>query len=491
MNRVAAFAGKHAPTGAAAHPVGASLLAMAPVKTAPASAVRNAPSCGSGLARDEARPFAARLCTLLALALFCLNAFAVPQLKVQARVQPAEGAMVGGLVELQLDVLTDTWFTGAPVLPDLKLDGARVLPPDGQAEHLNQTVDGQAFSGMRFTYRITPTAARGFDIPALTVRVTPGQATAEMSGHSQPLHFAATPPPGFPPGETPLVASALRLSQSVAKPDAPLKVGDSLTRQLTLQADDALAMTLPPPELGDVAGLSRYPQTPQVSNLDDGRGRLLGGQRIDSVSYRIDRAGAYTLPAVEVKWWDTRARQIRTAQVPAVTFEATADSAYRPVFSITEDLQRLEENRMHVPTRWLGWLAAVGALIGLALLGRPALIRAQRAWQARKQARQAAWRQSPDCAWRQVQPQLEGRPAQLSALYLWLRRSRGGLKLASASPGLQAVLRGCYGREPAVDPALDRLRRSLTTLHSQTGNLRSEPVPALRPLNPVHEKDFP
>ena len=56
-------------------------------------------------------------------------------------------------------------------------------------------------------------------------------------------------------------------------------------------------MSLPTPSLGDVSGLSRYPKTPQISNLDDGRGNFTGGQRIDSVTYRIDTEGHYTLPA--------------------------------------------------------------------------------------------------------------------------------------------------------------------------------------------------
>jgi hypothetical protein len=89
-----------------------------------------------------------------------------------------------------------------------------------------------------------------------------------------------------------------------------------VTRQLTLQADDALAMALPVPPLGEVAGLSRYPQTPQVSRLDDGRGNVLGGQRIDAVTYRIDKAGAYTLPDIAVKWWDVKTQQSRTRKCP-------------------------------------------------------------------------------------------------------------------------------------------------------------------------------
>ncbi|CAI8784863.1 Protein BatD [Pseudomonas sp. IT-347P] len=450
------------------------------------------PPCGSELAREGARRITTALLIGLASGLFTLQAFAAdPQLKVQAHLQPAEGAMVGGLVELQIDVLTDTWFTSAATLPDLKLDGALIMPPDGQAQHLNQTLDGQAFSGLRYSYLITPNVARTFDIPALTVRATPGQATAEISAQSQPLQFSAAQPPGFQPGETPLVASGLRFTQTLINSSTPLKTGDSITRQLTLQADGALAMALPIPTLSDVPGLSRYAKTPQVTALDDGRGDILGGQRIDSVTYRIDKAGSYTLPAIEVKWWDASTRESRIAQVPAVTFDAAAGSAYKPVFSISEDLKQLGQNRLHFSTRWLGWLTLLMVVVGAAYLLRPALIRARKNWQARRQAQQRAWQQSPDFAWQQVNAQLQARPAQLSALYLWLRRSRLGLKLVDAGPRLQGLLRGLYGRQPSTEQTLVQLRESLTTLHSQAAQQRAKPASALRPLNPVHEKDCP
>ncbi|KHA70274.1 hypothetical protein NZ35_26355 [Pseudomonas chlororaphis] len=448
--------------------------------------------CGSWLASDGARLITTRISFWFLASLLSLNALAAePQLKVQAHLQPAEGAMVGGLVELQIDVLTDTWFTSAATLPELKLDGALVMPPDGQAQHLNQTIDGQAFSGLRYSYLITPNVARTFEIPSLTVRATPGQATTEISAQSQPVQFSAAQPPGFKPGETPLVASGLRFTQSITHSATPLKVGDSITRQLTLQADGALAMALPIPTLGDVAGLSRYAKTPQVTSLDDGRGDILGGQRIDSVSYRIDKAGSHTLPAIEVKWWDAGTRQSRTAQVPAVTFEAAAGTPYKPVFSISEDLKQLGQNRLHFSTRWLLWLALLAAVVAAAYLLRPAFIRATQQWQARRQAQQRAWQQSPDFAWQQIDAQLQARPPQLSALYLWLRRSRLGLKLVDAGPRLQGLLRGLYGRQPSTEQTLVQLRESLTTLHSQAEQQHAKPASALRPLNPVHEKDFP
>jgi hypothetical protein len=450
------------------------------------------PPCGSELAREGARLITTALLIGLASGLFTLQAFAAdPQLKVQAHLQPAEGAMVGGLVELQIDVLTDTWFTSAATLPDLKLDGALVMPPDGQAQHLNQTIDGQAFSGLRYSYLITPNVARTFDIPSLTVRATPGQATTEITAQSQPVQFSAAQPPGFKPGETPLVANGLRFTQTVTNSATPLKVGDSITRQLTLQADGALAMALPIPTLGDIPGLSRYTKTPQVTALDDGRGDILGGQRIDSVTYRIDKAGSHTLPAIAVKWWDASTRQSRTAQVPAVTFEAAVGTPYKPVFSISEDLKQLGQNHLRFSTRWLLWLTLIAAVVAAAYLLRPAFIRARQQWQARRQAQLQAWQQSPDFAWQQINAQLQGTPAQLSALYLWLRRSRLGLKLVNAGPRLQGLLRGLYGRQPSTEQTLVQLRESLTTLHSQAEQQHAKPASALRPLNPVHEKDFP
>lgn len=241
-----------------------------------------------------------RIIGALLVWLLSATAFAdEPLLRVQARVQPVDSIMVGGLVELQLDVLTDTWFTDAPTLPDLTLNGALVMPPNGHAQHLNQTLDGKSFNGMRYSYLITPSLAQGFDIPALTVRATPAQASAPLSAQSQPLHFTAAQPPGFQAGEAVLVASGLRFSQQTFSSATPLKVGDSLTRQLTLQADGALAMSLPTPSMAEVSGLSRYPKAPQVSTLDDGRGHFNGGQRIDTVTYRIDTQGRYSLPAIK------------------------------------------------------------------------------------------------------------------------------------------------------------------------------------------------
>ncbi|OPA86190.1 hypothetical protein BFW87_25935 [Pseudomonas fluorescens] len=287
---------------------------------------------------------------------------AEPQLKVQAQLLPGASVVVGEQLQVQVNVLTDTWFTSGATLPVLKLPGARVQPPSGEAEHTTQVIDGKTFYGMRYAYRITPIAAQRFTVPVLTVSAQPGQASAPLSAQSTPLSFEATQPPGFAPGEPVLVSSGLRLDQVLDATD--LKVGDSLTRTLTLQADDTPALSLPAPTAVAISGLRLYPQTPSLRNLDDGRGAVTGGERIDRLVYRVEQGGHFTLPAVSVKWWDSRNHRLQTTQVPALKVEAHAASAYTPTFSIADDLKALgQHTRLPFSRHLFAWIAAIAVLI--------------------------------------------------------------------------------------------------------------------------------
>lgn len=318
--------------------------------------------------------------------LFCTQLMAgEPQLKVHVQLLPGPAVMVGEQAQLQVDVLTDTWFTTAASLPALQLPGARVEAPGGEAEHLTQVIDGQNFYGMRYRYRITPNVAQQFNVPSLAVSAQPGQASAPLTAHSAPLAFKATRPPGFNPGENLLVAEGVRLSQHLSTSATPLKVGDSLTRTLTLQADNTPALSLPAPPQASIEGLRAYPQAPLISNLDDGRGTVSGGQRVDRWVYRVEQGGHYQLPAISVKWWDSRNHRLQVAQLPAISVEALAGSDYRPTFSIAQDLKDLgQHTRWQLSRHGLAWSAALVLLLLAGYLGHslwprlPALWR--RAW---------------------------------------------------------------------------------------------------------------
>ncbi|RJG11074.1 hypothetical protein D3879_15520 [Pseudomonas cavernicola] len=432
---------------------------------------------------------------LVLCCLWPLLASAAPKVLVEARITPAGTAVVGSTLHLEVDVLVDTWFTAAPQLPPLQLSGALVTPPGGEAVHLTQVRDGETFFGLRYTYLITPTQAQPYSIPALSISVQAGQASAPLTVQSQPLSFISSQPAGVAPGQNLLVAQTVKLDQQVSRSANPLKVGDSITRQLTTEAVGAQAMLIPPPEFAEVKGLKRYLKTPQVSTLGNGRGDVSGGQRSDSVTYVVDQPGHYTLPAIELKWWDASANRIRTSTVPALEVEASANSAYQAPFSIADDLRQLgQQTRVRLSRHWLALAALL--LFGGALLywGRPVLLQGRRVLLAWRETRQQAYLSSATYAWQQVSGELNGQPPQLSALYLWAKRSQGAEGLQHLADDLTPTLKkqllgfleSCYGAAPQLQNALQSLRQTLPALHRQVQQQRPQPAAkhGLAPLNP-------
>lgn len=431
-----------------------------------------------------------------ALLLCCLAGWAVadtPEVRVETRLVPATAVMTGATVSLEVDLLVDTWFTDAPVLPTLQLPGAVVSPPNGEAQHLNEKREGRAFFGLRYRYSITPTQAQRFDIPALTFRVQPGPSGGPLAVSSQPLSFEAKGLAGGS-GEPHLVARSVQLRQDVQYSHQPLRVGDSVTRRLQLVAEGTQAMLLPAPAFVEVEGLKRYVQAPSVKPLSDGRGGTLGGQRDDSAAYVAAAAGRYRLPAIELHWWDAASGEQHTVAVPAVELVAQ-EGAYQAPFSLAEDLRALGQGaRVSVATH--GLLLALALLLfgGLAWAGRSwgrAGWQWLRAWRLR---RQRAWLGSAGYAWRLARHQCAGEPARLDGLYLWFRRASGQRTLSSSEhPGggqcqadLLAFFEAAYGAHRAKGPAPDARRRLLSALRQRLDSRKAARPErhGLRDLNP-------
>lgn len=420
---------------------------------------------------------------------------AEPQIKVRSQLLPADSALVGGTLSLQVDLLVDTWFSDAPQLPKLNLAGAVVSEPGGEAVHLNEQIDGKPFFGLRFSYQIIPQQAGSFAIPPLDIRVTPGQGKGPVMVRSPPQRFIARQPAGAGEGDAQrLVARQVTFTQTLKRSHEPLRVGDSIERHLHVEATGAQAMLIPPPGFVEISGLQRYVRPPSVRPLSDGRGGVSGGLRDDAVTYVVNEAGHYRLPAIELHWWDAASGEARTVSVPAVEIESAAAAGYQAPFSITEDLRELgRRTQVHIAGHWLLLLGALLLVGGAACLWLRWGTTLRGAWKRRQQARQRAWLDSPEYAWQQVRRQLEGEPTELGALYLWIRRTSGCREMNTHAGGLSdtvrkpllGFLRARYGRERnAFAPtelidALPTLRQSTVRRFTESPGKHG-----LKPLNP-------
>jgi hypothetical protein len=433
-----------------------------------------------------------RLLLLLGLYLPLL-AMAAPEARVQARLVPGGETVVGASVELQVDLLVDTWFTQPPVLPVIDLPGATVSAPSGEAQHLNEQFDGKTFFGLRYTYQVTPQAAQIFTLPAQSFQVFPGQSDGPLTLTSEPLSLVVKPLAGNAGGHR-LVARKVSLEQQTQLSHSPLRAGDSITRRVLTRAEGAQAMLIPPPPVGEIAGLKRYVQIPNVTPLSDGRGGSSGGQREDSVTYVASAAGHYQLPAIELQWWDAATGEARQAALPSVDFDVV-EGSYKAPFSIDEDLRALgREAQLRLPAQWLWLIGLVVFAAGLMYVSRPWLYAAWCRFSAWQAARRTARLQSADYAWQLARKQLAQDPPELGGLYLWIRRRTGHYTLSDFSMGLPPSLgirlldwlQTHYGKSsdaahvtPPLSSTLSQARRALAP--EQPRNSRRK---GLKPLNP-------
>lgn len=270
------------------------------------------------------------LLLVISLGLFPGAALADEGLSVLVRTSlEPEHPVVGQQVEFRVEVFVDTWFAAAPRFPEIQVDDAIALLPPTASLNFSERIGGRTFAGQRRTYFVFPQLPGRYELPALSVQVVPAQPSqpaAEPVELSTPtVSFLARLPPALAaPADRPVVATpqlqvTTRLqgqnNTDLARP-APLQVGDTMTRTVTLRATDTLASALPALALGNIPGLSVYPDPPQLTNQFD-RGNFVATRR-DRITYVAEQPGRYQLPPQPVTWWNTRTQSLQTEVIPAV-----------------------------------------------------------------------------------------------------------------------------------------------------------------------------
>lgn len=93
------------------------------------------------------------------------------------------------------------------------------------------------------------------------------------------------------------------------------RVGEPVTRTLSLLADGLTSAQLPRLPASPIDGIKHYPDQPTLHDNKKPDGII--GIREERVAMIPTRPGSYTLPPVEVSWWNIQSGQVETARIPA------------------------------------------------------------------------------------------------------------------------------------------------------------------------------
>jgi hypothetical protein len=122
-----------------------------------------------------------------------------------------------------------------------------------------------------------------------------------------------------------LSAEQLVLKESWSGDIRQMEVGEPLTRTLTLQAKGATVGQLP--ELNTIKSndqIKVYPDQPVLQEQKKPEG--LTALREEKIALIPSKAGSYTLPAIEVPWFNTQTQATETARIPETTVTAAVES---------------------------------------------------------------------------------------------------------------------------------------------------------------------
>ncbi|MBX9755644.1 MAG: BatD family protein [Pseudomonadaceae bacterium] len=423
--------------------------------------------------------------------------------------QKAQGKLAPVFIEASLDqdnvyvqaqaILTLRIYHSVSLYDDssltpLQMTNARIEQL-GEPRTYEKLLNGVRHGVIELRYGIFPQQSGELTIPALQFSATvasarqnndfspfdrPGRPTRV---NSAPINLQVKAKPAqYPADAAWLPARALTLSEDWSPQPDKVKVGDSLTRILKLNAEGLSSAQLPPLPSSSIAGLRNYPDQPQLSNQINEQGLL--GSREEREALVPNRSGTVDLPAIELPWWNTQTDTLEHLSLPARQLEVAANPGLE---SPTSNEPPALLPAIEGPPLW-PWQLACAVLASTTLLGFGLW------WRARRQPAIAAASQtgpSPRTLLDDLKRACQSNEPQATrqALDAWARQQPETLAdLAARFLPLSAALDGLNGAlysETGQHWQGEDLWRAIRTLPAaeSVGSSAQEPSP-LPPLYP-------
>ncbi len=229
-------------------------------------------------------------------------------------------------VLLNVDAMVTTWFTAPPVYPQWQMPGAVIIDSAAQNLALQQRIKGKTYAGVRREFLLIPQKTGTLRLPRSEIILTPALSDDKRSVVVSAAPFEVKMPAGAGDLTSFLPASRLTLKETFEPVSLEgLKVGDAVTRKVTVEVDGTLASFIPAIDAGTLPeGMELYTDNPQVVAVTSDRGDFIGGKRIETFSYLAYDEGSYTLPGIKLRWWNTEKDRFESAQLAPVTIPIAA-----------------------------------------------------------------------------------------------------------------------------------------------------------------------
>lgn len=242
--------------------------------------------------------------------------------------------------------------------PDIK--DAVVIPLSDKPKQYLSTINGKQHLILESKYAVFPQTSGQLTIPSLIYTVVPN---IERDLWSDPFgrnranilrlpteekSITVNPVPSNISANSWQPANSLELHETWSASLNNLKMGEPVTRTITITAEGLSGGQIAPLPTMNQEGLTFYPDQPQNSDAKTERG--IQGTRIETMAIVPNRGGEFTLPEVRVEWWDSKSQQLQTATLPAKTLNVIGSSSpSTPTSSTTNQTESVDLTNNALP----------------------------------------------------------------------------------------------------------------------------------------------
>lgn len=214
-----------------------------------------------------------------------------------------------------------------PIFTELEMPDS-VIQMIGTPNQYEKLVDGVRYGVYEKQYAIFPQRSGTLEIPDIMFRgeVTDGSSnyvfrnlnTRTITAFSEGYDVEVREKPAsFPANATWLPASEITISENWDNDFTNVRVGDALTRVISIEAFGLDGAALPPLQMQGIDTVNVYPEPPAIErSYIDGN---IVGRRVESSSLLMTATGTVRIPGVSIPWFD-----IDTEEVKYATLEDTA-----------------------------------------------------------------------------------------------------------------------------------------------------------------------
>jgi len=142
--------------------------------------------------------------------------------------------------------------------------------------------------------------------------------------HDKPIHLMVKPAPIMSDvNKAAFLAKQLSLTEVYGTEQKSFSQGDTLVREVTLQASGVPAELLPSIPFEKSDAFSVYSEKPELKNSANQNDLI--GRSVVKATYLLNKSGAITIPALEIRWFNTETGKEVVSRLPERVIQVKAN----------------------------------------------------------------------------------------------------------------------------------------------------------------------